>query len=282
MTNFIPSEYFGIKDSKYSSLLNEIYKLTKVYQQDIEIEEGEIEVEEDEPTSRVDVSNEIEEESPHIQQMKMKENVHYGYGNVSSFPEDLSFKPPGKDKTKEVLRENSQVMPPVFPPLHFPGLPALPPHPAFYPGIPFPPLPLSFPGSLGLPPPWTPHPHHPHHLQAPPLFLPSVPPPPLVPGLAVKGKTKAPQPNIEVYVPPDEKVQRDSESLLFPNKYVQEFKEARGFDLKILFELDTSPDRLSWIVAYMDFMAREGEPLSLCPSMYKVGTRQTSRVRERL
>ena len=58
---------------------------------------------------------------------------------------------------------------------------------------------------------------------------------------------------------------------LFPNKYLQEFKEARGFDLKILFELDTSPDRLSWIVAYMDFMAREGEPLSLCPSMYKVG-----------
>lgn len=72
-------------------------------------------------------------------------------------------------------------------------------------------------------------------------------------GMPVKGKTKCPQPPQDVYVPPDEK----------------EFKEARGFDLKILFELDPSPDRLSWIVAYMDFMAREGEPLSLCPSMYK-------------
>ena len=211
MTDFIPSEYFGIKDSKSASLLDEIYKLTKVCQEDTEMEEGEIEVEEDEPTSQV--GQEISEESQHILQMTTKENVHYGYGNISSLPEDLSFKPSGSEKPKEVLREKSQVLPPLFPPLHFPALAALPPHPAFYPGIPFPPLPLSFPGSLALPPPWSPHPHH---LPAPPLFLPSVPPPPLMTGMPVKGKTKCPQPPQDVYVPPDEKVQRDRESLLSP------------------------------------------------------------------
>ena len=79
---------------------------------------------------------------------------------------------------------------------------------------------------------------------------------------------------MDVYVPPDEKVQRERERerefYFLLNKHFQEFKEARGFDLKILFELDTSPDRLKWLVNYMDFMARKGEPLSLCPSMYKV------------
>lgn len=79
MTDFIPSEYFGIKDSKSASLLDEIYKLTKVCQEDTEMEEGEIEVEEDEPTSQV-----------------------------------------GQE--------------------------------------------ISFPGSLALPPPWSPHPHHLRHL----------------------------------------------------------------------------------------------------------------------
>ena len=202
MTNFIPSEYFDIKHSKYSSLLDEIYKLTKVYEQDTEIEEGEIEVEEDEPTSHV--GQEIEEESQHMLQIKMKENIHSGYGNISSFAEDLSFKPSGKDKTSEVLREKSHVLPPLFPPLHFPPLPSLPPHPTFYPGIPFPPLPLSFPGVL--PPPWT---HHP-----PPLFLPSVPPPPMMTGLAVKGQTKCPQPPQDVYLPPDEKVDSETARVL--------------------------------------------------------------------
>ena len=253
MINLIPSEYFGSEDCKYAALLDQIYQLTKVdqHKQNTEIEEGEIEVEENEPRL-------VETKSE-----KLRENVQPGCGNISSLAEDLSLKKSsGSAKPQEVSS-----LPPLFPPLQFPALPPLPPHPSFYPGIPFPPLPLSYPGTLqglpglpGLPPPW------------PPLFLPSVPPPPLLSGLGLPGKPKCPpQPPPDAYLPPDEKVKRG----LFlrvtsHSKSFQEFKEARGFDLKILFELDTSPGRLSWIVGYMDFMAREGEPLSLCPSMYKV------------
>ena len=50
----------------------------------------------------------------------------------------------------------------------------------------------------------------------------------------------------------------------------KEFQEAKGFDLKVLFELDPSPERLTWLMGYMDFMASRGTPLTHCPAMYKV------------
>ena len=33
--------------------------------------------------------------------------------------------------------------------------------------------------------------------------------------------------------------------------------------------MDRSPSRVSWVVRYLDFMARRGDPVSVCPSMYK-------------
>ena len=33
--------------------------------------------------------------------------------------------------------------------------------------------------------------------------------------------------------------------------------------------MDRSPSRVSWVVRYLDFMARRGDPVSACPSMYK-------------
>ena len=57
---------------------------------------------------------------------------------------------------------------------------------------------------------------------------------------------------------------------IFPlNSHSQEFKESRGFELRLLFDMDRSPSRVSWVVRYLDFMARRGDPVSACPSMYK-------------
>ena len=49
-----------------------------------------------------------------------------------------------------------------------------------------------------------------------------------------------------------------------------EFREAKGFDLKVLVDLDHDPLRLTWLVDYTKFMAKMGKPLTQCPSMYKV------------
>ena len=49
-----------------------------------------------------------------------------------------------------------------------------------------------------------------------------------------------------------------------------EFREAKGFDLKVLVDLDHDPVRLTWLVDYTKFMAKMGKPLTQCPSMYKV------------
>lgn len=48
-----------------------------------------------------------------------------------------------------------------------------------------------------------------------------------------------------------------------------EFREAKGFDLKVLVDLDHDPVRLTWLVDYTKFMAKMGKPLTQCPSMYK-------------
>ena len=58
----------------------------------------------------------------------------------------------------------------------------------------------------------------------------------------------------------------------------KEFQEAKGFDLKVLFELDPSPARLTWLMNYMDFMASRGTPLTHCPAMYKVSQNLVARI----
>ena len=49
-----------------------------------------------------------------------------------------------------------------------------------------------------------------------------------------------------------------------------EFREAKGFDIRVMIDLDPNPERMAWLVKYMDFMLRMGKPLTQCPSMYKV------------
>ena len=49
-----------------------------------------------------------------------------------------------------------------------------------------------------------------------------------------------------------------------------EFREAKGFDIRVMIDLDPNPERMAWLVKYMEFMMRMGKPLTQCPSMYKV------------
>ena len=45
--------------------------------------------------------------------------------------------------------------------------------------------------------------------------------------------------------------------------------ESKGFDLRILFDLDDNPLRRHWLLAYMNFQASKGTPLISCPAFHK-------------
>ena len=172
MTNVMtPSQYFGFDTkSRYSGLFNEIYKLTQVSQVEAEIEDGEIEVEEDEPSEAVDIP-EMKEEINKARDCK--EN------DFPSTAEDLSCKSVRRDSVRQYQARPSTHNP--F--LQFPPLSLQLPLTGGYPlPLPFPPLPLL---------PVRPWHHH------PPLFMPSVPPPP---------PHQLPGPSQDVFLPPDEKV----------------------------------------------------------------------------
>ena len=182
MTNIMtPSQYFGLDTkSRYSGLFNEIYKLTQVSQVEAEIEDGEIEVEEDEPSEPVD-----------IPQMEDEINKERDYCKENDFPstaEDLSCKSLRGDSVRHYQARPASHNPILglqFPPFSLPPGSLQFPLTGGYPlTIPFPPLPLL---------PARPWPHH------PPLFMPSVPPPP-------PPHHQLPGPPPDVFVPPDEKV----------------------------------------------------------------------------
>ena len=173
-----PAQYFGLDTkSRYRDLFNEIYKLTQVSPVEEEIEDGEIEVEEEGLSKPVDTP-EMEEEPN-----KAREN------DFPSRPEDLSCKSVRGDTVRQYQARPSQTSNNHFHGLHFSPL-SLPPGPlghlpGGYPlGLPLTPLPL-------LPLPVRPWPHH------PPLFMPSVPPPP---HHQLSGLSQ------DAFVPPDEKV----------------------------------------------------------------------------
>merc|ERR1719431_2002404 len=44
---------------------------------------------------------------------------------------------------------------------------------------------------------------------------------------------------------------------------------SKGFDLRIQFDIDNNPVRQTWLLKYMDFQASRGDPLIICPALYK-------------
>ena len=166
-----PAQYFGLDSkSRYRDLFNEIYKLTQVSRVEAEIEDGEIEVEEEEPSEPVDTP-EMEEEPN-----KAREN------DFPCRPEDLSCKSVRGETVRQYQARPTQTSLNHFHGLHFSPL-SLPPAPLGQ---------LSLAGGYPLPlpllPPVRPWPH------LPPLFMPSLPPPPLS------------HLSQDAFVPPDEKV----------------------------------------------------------------------------
>jgi len=49
----------------------------------------------------------------------------------------------------------------------------------------------------------------------------------------------------------------------------KELQESKGFDLRVLFDLDSSPARLEWVARYLEFQAGQGDPVLVCPAMYR-------------
>ena len=46
--------------------------------------------------------------------------------------------------------------------------------------------------------------------------------------------------------------------------------EFKGFDFKVLYDLDNNPMRRRWLKRYMEFMISKGKSLTQCPSICKV------------
>ena len=150
--------------------------------------------------------------------------------------DDDNNKDIGETGDQEVSHGKPCVATAELPPVSLAGLPppTSQPNPSLFTlGLPFP---LGFPAPsfsfLGSP-----------FLISPEAFLPFPPP--------QSGRVMHP---LSGKVPADEKA----------------FREAKGFDLKVLYGLDTNPERLSWLDSYMEFMISKGKPVTQCPSMYKV------------
>ena len=47
-------------------------------------------------------------------------------------------------------------------------------------------------------------------------------------------------------------------------------KEFKGFDFKVLYDLDNNPMRRRWLKRYKEFMISKGKSLTQCPSICKV------------
>ena len=265
------SEYFGFDPrSPYAELFTNIYNLTKPAVVDHgDIEDGEIGDDEDqekdeevslEEEPQEDTSDEIEESGMDLTTDKSKE-PDSAADNTKKFSKDiLHWNPHNLNQNFW----NGKILPPA-PPVKVPFSSHLPPPPI--PSLP-PQLPLSLPGapaphqfnsgimtSAGLPsipfpfplrfPPTLNPPHWPN-----PFFL----PPPTLPPVS------QPQQSILQELPPANNIPLDE----------KEFQESKGFDLKVLFDMDPSPLRITWLMKYMDFMSSKGTPVSQCPSMYKV------------
>ena len=256
------SEYLNMDPrSPYTFLFQRIYEVTKPRAVE-DIEDGEIEeVEEVEDKDDSVIVEDV------ISEDENKENI----GVVETrkkFSKDILH------WTPESNHQNQNVPAAKLPPSH----PQPHPHPLMF----------GLPPPLGLP--------HPLSLAATSQFNPSLftaPPPPVSAGLPFSlppmnlphgfpGFAIPSNPSMRVPLVPSVS---GRESLLplppmqlggmQPSMYSEapdevEFREAKGFDTKVLIDLDHNPVRLTWLVDYMGFMAKMEKPLTQCPSMYKV------------
>ena len=293
------SEYFGFDPkSEYAELFSQIYHLTKPAAPESDIEDGEIDDEvrdvpdDTETVSEATTDSEAGDEvardlsmtgpeasdlqrvqhfSKDILQWKQasvqNQNLWHAAAASKILPPPIPFQPHLPPPTLAPLAPSLPSLPPSIASLP-PPIPALPPFSlqptsqlnssiftstplsvAGLPPLPFP-FPLGFPIPTSIPPPtsaWSNNPFLPPNLAPLPSSYP--------PAQASMAKVLQPlQPSSNTgNIPRDE----------------QEFQESKGFDLKVLFDMDSGPERLTWLMNYMDFMTSQGSPVSQCPSMYK-------------
>jgi len=245
------SEYFGFDPkSPYANLFSQIYDLTKPNQVWIGEDEGKIEEHEegeaeDEPQeSALNLSKEnldsFDRDSDNVKRLNLsKECVQWDQTNLqnhNSLSENNAspflYNPPPLS-TSQLKSLSSMMSLPMA--ISSPMLPVSQPPPFLH--LP----PLQFPPSLGFAP-----------LNVPPPTIPWSNRPFLL-DLPHQQNLLTPQQSVSNSIPPQ--LYADNES--------------KGFDLKLLFEFDTNPERATWILKYLNSMASVGTPLTKCPSMHK-------------
>merc|ERR1719153_526264 len=94
----------------------------------------------------------------------------------------------------------------------------------------------------------------------------SVPPPLQLPSWAANSFSQQ-----GFNLPPPQPVQqtRGEVGNLAADEKGKESIQAKGFDLRIQFDIDNNPVRQTWLPKYMDFQASRGDPLIICPALYK-------------
>jgi len=97
----------------------------------------------------------------------------------------------------------------------------------------------------------------------------SVPPPPLPLQLPSWATNSFSQQGFNL--PPPQAVQqtRGEVGNFAADEKGKESIQAKGFDLRIQFDIDNNPVRQTWLLKYMDFQASRGDPLIICPALYK-------------
>jgi len=255
------SEYFGFDPkSPYAELFAHIFDLTKPNKvvigaedgtkEEEELEEGEAEDEPvDEPQeSALNLSKENldSKDSENMKRMKLpKDSIQWdqvnlqnqNHNRLSDKVNPFLYTPPLS--TSQFQSISSMMSLPIS--MSSSMLTVSQPQPFLH--LP----PIQFPPSLGFPPMTVPPPTAPWSSRPFLLDL------PLQPNL----NHLTPQQNV---IPPQ----------LFPEKIPKDqFQESKGFDLKMLFEFDNNPERATWILKYLSYMASVGTPLTNCPSMHK-------------
>jgi len=245
------SEYFGFDPkSPYANLFSQIYDLTKPNQVWIGEDEGKIEEHEegeaeDEPQeSALNLSKEnldsFDRDSDNVKRLNLsKECVQWDQTNLqnhNSLSENNAspflYNPPPLS-TSQLKSLSSMMSLPMA--ISSPMLPVSQPPPFLH--LP----PLQFPPSLG--------------------FAPLNVPPPTIPWSNRPFLLDLPhQQNL---LTPQQSVSNSIPSQLYADN------ESKGFDLKLLFEFDTNPERATWILKYLNSMASVGTPLTKCPPMHK-------------
>ena len=237
------SEYFGFDPkSPYADLFSQIYDLTKPNQvwigaDEEEHEEGEAD---DEPQeSALNLSKEnldsCDRDSENVKRLNLsKECVQWDQTNLQNHnkPNPFLYNPPPLS-TSQLKSLSSMMSLPMS--MSSPMLPVSQPQPFLH--LP----PLQFP-SLGFAP-----------LNVPPPAIPWSNRPFLL-DLPLQQNLLTPQQSVSNSIP--------------PQLYAE--NESKGFDLKLLFEFDTNPERATWILKYLNSMASVGTPLTKCPPMHKV------------